>query len=133
GLGAAVALPLLDAMVPAMATVRDAVTKPAARLGFICIPNGAIMEKWIPVTEGAGFEITPILQPLAPFRDSLLVLSGLDDNPAHRLPGEPPAEHSRGGCTFLTGVHPKKTEGTDARAGISVDQVAAKELGEHTQ
>ena len=133
GAGATLALPLLDGMVPAMAALRDTAAKPAARLSVVYVPNGMIMEKWTPATEGANFELTPILEPLAPFRDRLLVLSGLAHNSGRALPGENTGDHARAGATYLTGVHPRKTEGADTRAGISADQIAAKQLGKHTQ
>jgi len=138
GLGAAVALPLLDGMVPAFAgspesTAADVGGKQALRMGLVTVPNGIIMDKWTPATEGASFELTPILEPLAPFRDRLLVLSGLNSNEARQLPGEIAGDHPRACSSFLTGVHPKMTSGADLRAGTSVDQIAAREIGKHTQ
>ena len=133
GSGAALALPLLDSMVPAFAGPADTTPKPVVRMGFVYVPNGIIMGKWTPATEGAGFEMTPILEALTPFRDGILVLSGLDSKPSTTLPGEPGAQHSCASAAFLTGVHPKVTEGVDIRAGISVDQIAANELGKKTQ
>jgi hypothetical protein len=133
GINVALALPLLDAMIPPFASTLDATAKPAARLSFVYVPNGIIMDKWTPVAEGAAFELTPILEPLAPFRDHLLVLSGLAHNEARALPGEAGGDHSRAGPSFLTGVHPKKTGGADLRLGISLDQIVAKELGKNTQ
>jgi Protein of unknown function (DUF1552) len=133
GVGATLALPLLDGMVPALGGTADPVAKPAARLSFVYVPMGIIMEKWTPAAEGAAFEMTPILEPLAPFRDRLLVLSGLNHNTARLLPNEASGPHSHGAATYLTGVHLKPTGGSDVRAGISVDQIAAKELGKHTQ
>ena len=133
GAGAAVALPLLDGMIPALATAADTVTKPVLRIGFVMVPNGIIMEKWTPATEGAGFEMTPILEPLAPFRDRLLVLTGLDSKQANAWPGEGGAYHTRASAAYLTGVHPKASDGRDMGAGISVDQIAAQELGKHAQ
>jgi hypothetical protein len=129
GVGAAVALPLLDAMVPAFAQSRPAV-QPVRRLSFVYTPNGMIMNAFTPKAEGAGFELTPILEPLAAFRDQFLVLSGLNNNVADPLPGEgQTAPHERAGATFLTGVHPKR----EGQVGISVDQIAAQELGKRTQ
>src|SRR6202035_28025 len=133
GMGAALALPLLDAMVPALVADADTAAKPVARLGFVYIPTGAVMEKWTPAAEGAGFEFTPTLEPLAPFRDRLLVLSGLAQKEALPAAGEGGQEHARACATFLTGVHPKMAEGKDIRAGISVDQIAAEKLGKDTQ
>src|SRR5579864_5220511 len=83
GAGAALALPLLDSMVPAFAGPADAAAKPVIRMGIVYVPNGIIMGKWTPRTEGAGFDMTPILEPLAPYRDRVLVLSGLDQKAAY--------------------------------------------------
>jgi hypothetical protein len=132
GMGATLALPLVDGMVPAFARAQGTAQSPT-RLSFIYVPNGIIMERWTPRTVGAGFEMTPILAPLAPFRENLLVLSGLVANGARALAGEGAGEHARASATFLSGVHPKKTEGTDLRAGITVDQLVAKELGTQSQ
>ena len=132
GIGTTLALPLLDAMVPAFAATRNTAAKPICRTAFVYVPNGIIMDRWTPATEGAGFEFTPILKPLAAYRDRLLVLSGLAHVNGRPL-GDGPGDHARAGATFLTGVHPKKTEGVDIHAGISVDQIAAKELGKRTQ
>lgn len=131
GMGAAIALPLLDGMVPAIAAAAE--TKPALRLGVIYVPNGIIMSKWTPAKEGSGFEMTPTLAPLQPFRDQVVVLSGLAANGGRALEGEGAGEHARASAAFMSGVHPKKTEGSDLRAGMSFDQVAARELGKHTQ
>jgi hypothetical protein len=133
GLGAAVALPLLDGMVPALTALAKTAAKPAARLGFVYVPMGAVMNNWTPAAEGSAFELTPILQPLAPFRDRLVVLSNLDNKPAVALLGEPAGGHGRIGGAFLTGVHAKPTEGADFAAGVSVDQIAAAHLGRETQ
>ena len=139
GMGATVALPLLDAMVPAFAGPLETAAKPAARLSFVYVPNGIVMDKWTPAAEGAQYEMTPILEPLAAFRDRFLVLSGLAHNSARMLPGETGGDHPRAGAAFLTGLHasltgvvPKKPM-EDPVAGVSVDQIAAKELGKHTQ
>ena len=129
GVGTAVALPLLDAMIPAL----KAAGKPAPRFSAIYVPNGMNMHKWMPATEGAGFELSPLLQPLAPFRDRLLVLSGLGHETAKPDPGEGAGDHARGCSTFLTGVHPRKTQGADVKTGISADQIAADHLGKETQ
>ena len=133
GAGATLALPLLDSMIPAFAKAADPALKPPARVGFVYVPNGINMSKWTPATEGTDFEMNPILQPLAPFRDRLLVLTGLDQNPATALPGEGGAFHTRTTVAWLTGVHPKATKGGDILAGVSVDQAAAKEFGKQTQ
>ncbi len=130
GMGAALALPLLDAMAPAFAAVRGTSARQATRLSFVYAPNGMIMDHWTPALEGAAFKLTPTLEPLAPFRDRMLVLSGLSHNEAYPQPGEGEvAPHERAGATFLTGVHPKM----EGNVGISVDQIAARELGKRTQ
>ncbi len=130
GMGTVLALPLLEAMAPALAAMPGTAAKRATRLSFVYAPNGMIMSEWTPKVMGATFELTPTLQPLAAFRDRMLVLSGLNHNAADPLPGEgESAPHERAGATFLTGVHPKR----EGHVGISVDQIAAKELGKHTQ
>ena len=91
------------------------------------------MDHWTPAGEGAAFELPAILQPLTPFRDRIMILSGLGSRPAFPEPGEGTGDHARAAATFLTGVHPKKTEGPDLRAGISMDQIAAAEMGKDTQ
>jgi hypothetical protein len=129
GTGASLALPVLDAMTAAFAAqpVRP------IRLAFIEVPNGIMMDKWTPATEGAGFALTPILEPLAQFRDRMLVLSGLDQNQSKALATEVGGDHPRACTAWLTGTHARMTSGADLRAGISVDQIAAREFGKHTQ
>src|SRR5215467_10388230 len=129
GAGAVLALPVLDAMTPAFA----AAAAPPVRLSFIEVPNGIIMDKWTPATEGSGFALTPVLEPLAPFRDRMLVLSGLDQGQSKGLPFEVGGDHPRACTAWLTGAHCRMTSGADLRAGISVDQLAARELGKYTQ
>jgi len=134
GMGATLALPLLDGMVPAFAGALDSAAKPTIRLSTVYTPNGKIMEKWTPAADGASYELTPILEPLSEFKDRFVVLSGLSHKSGDSLPGEGGAgPHERAGATFLTGVHPKRTDGADIHVGISMDQIAAKELGKHTQ
>jgi len=133
GLGATMALPLLDGMVPAFAAQNKTAARPVIRLGVMYVPMGAVMNNWTPAGEGAQFEMSPILQPLTPFRDRLLVLTGLDNEPAVARLGEPAGGHGRIGGAFLTGVHAKPTEGADFEAGVSVDQIAAAHLGQQTQ
>ena len=129
GAGACLALPLLDAMVPARAT---AALHSPVRLGFFYFPNGMIMEQFTPAGEGAGFEFTRILKPIEPFRENLSVFTGFAQANGRAL-GDGAGDHARAGASFLTGVHPRKTEGANPRAGISADQIAAKELGKFTQ
>jgi hypothetical protein len=93
GVGAACALPLLDGMVPAFASSMDAGGGAPVRLSYIYVPNGVMMDKWTPATAGANFELTPILQPLAKFRDQLLVVSGLDGGPTIDGMGRAPPRH----------------------------------------
>ena len=131
GLGATLALPLLDAMAPAMAATRLN-SKAVTRLGFVYVPNGIIQANWLPSTEGVGFEFSSTMKPLEAFRSRLNVLSGLAQINGRAL-GDGPGDHARAGATWLTGVHPKKTEGADIHTGISADQIAAKELGKSTQ
>jgi len=122
GLGAALALPLLDSMVPALA----APLTPARRLGIVYVPNGMRMDHWTPSTTGSGFELPSILQPLEPFRDQLKILSGL-----RGVDGEGP--HARASTRFLTGVASKRDDGSNLQAGISMDQIAGRLLGRETQ
>jgi len=127
GIGAALALPLLDAMVPALTpTVRTAAAS-RKRLGCVYIPHGAIMDRWTPAASGAGFEFTPILKPLEPFRDSLVVVTnmtrpeqGVDTN------------HAGAPASWLAGVPPKRTAGPDYSLGVTLDQVVAKRIGQET-
>ena len=133
GVGTTLALPLLDGMVPAFAGTKQTAAQPVVRLSIVYLANGRLMDRWTPKTEGNGFAFTPTLEPLAPFRDQLLVLTGLNHESGRALLGEDTGDHGRAGATYLTGSHPKKTEGADMRAGTSMDQVAAKELGKHTQ
>ena len=133
GLGATLALPLLDGMVPAYAALRTTAASPVRRLGAFYVPNGMEMRAWAPQGAGREFELSQILKPLEPFRQHLNVLSGLADKVAVPLPGEGIGDHARASATFLTGVHVKKTEGLDIRAGISIDQIAAQTLGQETQ
>jgi hypothetical protein len=130
GIGTTLALPLLDAMIPAFG---GTATKPVMRMGFVYVPNGIVPDKWKPVGEGADFQLSPIMAPLAPFRSQLLVTSGLAQKNANARAGEGGAFHSRACSAFLTCAHPTPTEGNDLRAGVSVDQIAAKELGKRTQ
>jgi hypothetical protein len=127
GMGVTLALPLLDSMLPAQTALRKTAAAPSPRLGFVYVPHGAIMDKWTPVTEGAGFEFSPILKPLEPFRDRLTIVSGL----GHRA-ADSTAVHSLSPTTWLSGVRPKPTQGTDAFAGVTADQVAAQAIGQDT-
>lgn len=133
GLGATIALPLLDGMVPALAAVQKTAAASKRRLGIVYVPHGAVMNRWTPPDAGTILELSPTLEALAPFRDRLVVISGVDNAPALALQGEPAGGHGRIGAAFLTGVHAKPTEGADFRAGISIDQIAAAHLGQETE
>jgi hypothetical protein len=125
--GATMALPFLDSMVPALTAQTRTAANVTPRLGFVYVPHGAIMDRWTPKTEGSGFEFTPILQSLEPFRNQLNIVSGLGHQAADTT-----AVHSLSPATWLSGVRPKATQGTDAYAGITADQYAAAKIGQDT-
>jgi hypothetical protein len=127
GVGVTIALPLLDSMVPAQTLLQKTAAKASPRLGFVYIPHGAIMDKWTPAAEGKGFEFTPILKPLEPFKNHVNVISGL----GHRA-ADSTAVHSLSPTTWLSGVRPKPTQGVDAFAGVTADQIAAQRIGQDT-
>ena len=134
GIGASLALPFLDSMVPAFGAAASAAARPVRRFGVVYVPNGMVMKNWTPEGEGAAFELTPILKPLEPFRDDLLVLTGLSSNPpVGGLGGAAAGVHARASTRFLTDVPPRRGQGLEIEAGVSVDQLAAKELGQYTQ
>ncbi len=126
GLGASLALPLLDGMVPAFAALRKTAAAPVKRLGVVYVPNGMMMNHWTPGTEGSGFDFPTILEPLEPFRRHVEVLSGM-----HGVDGEGP--HARSSTRFLTGVGAKPDNGSDLSAAVSMDQLAGRVLGRETQ
>lgn len=134
GLGVSVALPWLEAMGPATAWAAGGETKAPApnRMCFLYVPNGKNMADWTPKAEGTGFDLPAILEPLKPVRDQFLVLTGLTADKA-RAHGDGGGDHARALAAFLTGTQAKKTDGTDIRAGISVDQVAAARLADRTR
>jgi hypothetical protein len=129
GLGATLALPLLDGMVPALTALQKSAGKPVVRFGVMYVVNGMVMENWTPAAEGAAFELTPTLGSLAPYRDQLLVVSGLACVPT---PGRPGGAHAKASTRFLTDVSPPTSE-TWLDAGVSMDQIVAGETGRHTQ
>jgi Protein of unknown function (DUF1552) len=133
GAGATIALPMLDAMVPVMATAAE--TKRPVRMAFMQTPNGIfnLNHEWTPKTEGVDWEFTRTLKPLEAFRDRMVVISGLDQQQAAGHDGEVGGDHPRACTAFLTGTHAKMTSGADIHAGVSVDQIAAREFGKHTQ
>ena len=130
GIGASVAIPWLEAMTPAFAGPR-APSFPT-RMAFVYTPNGKNMDDWTPKAEGADFELPLILQPLKELRDDVLILTGLTADKA-RPHGDGGGDHARALGAFLTGAQPRKTDGTDIRAGVSVDQVAAAAIGDQTR
>ena len=133
GAGAAVALPLLDAMVPALTALSQTAAAPARlrRLGVFYVPNGMSMGYWWPRTEGALAGLPPTLQSLEALKDNVLLLGGLADKPADLMEGG--GDHARSAGTFLTATTFKLTTGADVYAATSMDQVAAQELGKQTQ
>ena len=130
GMGTTLALPFFDAMMPAIAATGAAA--PTVRLGFVYVPNGIIPKAWLPSQVGTGFEMPSTMKPLEAHRDKIVVLSNLMQNGGRAL-SDGAGDHARAGASWLTGVHPKKTEGADIRAGVSADQIAAQELGKKTQ
>jgi hypothetical protein len=131
GLGTALALPMLESMAPTLRAADDK-SKPPTRMAVLFIPNGAHMPAWTPTAEGTNFELPHILEPLAPYKQDLLVLSGLTQDGA-RPHGDGGGDHARSAAAFLTGSHPRKTHGADLKAGVSFDQVAAQKLGNQTR
>jgi hypothetical protein len=132
GLGATLALPLLDSMVPALTAAAQAPARPPLRFGVVYVPNGMVMQEWTPAQDGANFAFPAAMKPLEPFRDKLTVLSGLANNP-------PPAAatgagvHARASTRFLTNIPPKRSDTSAVEAGVSVDQLIAQALGNETQ
>ena len=115
GMGVTLALPLLDAMVPAL-TVQAPATKPIRRFGAIYVPHGSLLSQWTPATAGPGYEMTPILTPLAPFRDRMVVVSGTSAGPTVLNGG-----HAVAPASYLTGnIQPKQTEGSDILNSVTV-------------
>ena len=130
GLGVSLALPLLDAMTPAFAA---APSKPACRMLVNYVPNGMVMPNWLPAATGADFALPPILQPDGgPFADRILLIEGLAQHNGWPN-GDGTGDHARAASTYLTGVHVRKTGGSDIAAGISMDQIAAQQIGSRTR
>ena len=133
GLGVTLSLPLLDSMVPAQTPLKKTAANPQIRLGLCFIPHGAVMANWTPIGDGANFKLSRTLTPLAPFKDQLVVVTNL----AHKMaapagPGDNGGDHTRSPSVFLNGVHPKRTDGADIRAGVTIDQIAAAQIGQQT-
>jgi hypothetical protein len=130
--GVTVALPLLDSMIPAMASPSRSGAKTPSRMVFVYVPNGIVMPDWAPAEEGPSYQMKRIMAPMEPLREHLLVLSGLTHNGGRAL-GDGPGDHARAASSFLTGCHPRKTAGADIKIGVSVDQVAAQKIGNQTR
>src|SRR6202453_2743239 len=133
GLGPAMSLPLLDSMVPAQTPLAKTAANPEIRLGLCFIPHGAVMANWTPAAEGADFKLSRTLAPVEPFKDQLVVVTNL----AHKMaapggPGDNGGDHTRSPAVFLNGVHPKRTDGADIQAGVTIDQIAAQKIGQQT-
>jgi Protein of unknown function (DUF1552) len=133
GAGAAMALPWLEAMGPPSLSAGSVTDGPLPRrMAFFYVPNGVHLPDWIPHETGTQFALPATLQPLAPFKDDLLVLTGLAQRNADAL-GDGPGDHARSLASFLTGTHALKTDGAGIRVGVSVDQVAAQKIGRQTR
>jgi hypothetical protein len=128
GLGAAISLPLLDAMFPALTPMAKAAAAPQMRFGAVYFPNGAIMQQFTPKSKGLDFEFTPILKPLEPFKANLTVVTNL----CRSHPGSQVGDHAVSAAGFLTGVWPKRTEAEDVYANTTIDQIVAKKIGQDT-
>ncbi len=129
GMGAAVALPWLESMTPAFARSTEQIP---VRMAFMYTPNGKNMEDWTPKAEGADFELPAILQPLKDLQGEFSILTGLTADKA-RAHGDGGGDHARALSAWLTGAQPRKTDGSDIRAGVSVDQAAAQAIGDQTR
>src|SRR5262249_7685819 len=129
GMGSMLALPLLDSMAPALSAMQKTAGKPINRFGVMYVPNGMIMQNYPRLVEGPPYDLTPPLSALAPFREQVLVVSGLECIPT---PGRPGGAHAKASTRFLTDVSPPTSE-TWLDAGISMDQILAQEVGKTTQ
>jgi hypothetical protein len=133
GLGTALSLPLLDSMVPAQTPLAKTAANPEIKLGLCFIPHGAVMANWTPAGEGGDFKLSRTLAPMQPFQDRIVVVTNL----AHKMaapggPGDNGGDHTRSPAVFLNGVHPKRTDGADIQAGVTIDQIAAQKIGQLT-
>ena len=131
GVGVTLGLPVLNAMLPENGW--GAVGSPAPnRMAFVFVPNGVVVPDWTPQGEGADWQLSPTLEPLAGVKDKLTVFTGLAQGNAEAK-GDGPGDHARSAAAFLTGAHPVKTDGVDIKVGISADQVAAEKIGALTK
>ncbi len=132
GMGVGLSLPLLDSMLPAQTPLAKTAANPQVRMGLCFMPHGGVMANWTPAEEGA-LKLSPILAPLEPYKDRVVVVSNL----FHRMagpqgPGDNGGDHTRCPAVFLNGVHPKRTDGADIYAGTTIDQIAARKIGQDT-
>ncbi len=133
GMGVTMSLPLLDSMIPAQTPLARTAANPKVRMGLCFIPHGAVMNNWTPTEEGVMSTMSRTLMPLEPFRKNVVVVSNL----AHAMaapggPGDNGGDHTRSPAVFLNGVHPKRTDGADIQAGVTIDQMAAAKIGQET-
>ena len=131
GVGATLALPVLDAMVPALSALSKTAAAQPVRLGFVSVPNGLILREFLPKTVGGGFDVPRILAPIAPYRDQVTIVSGLANAAGDALDASS-GPHSRGSGCWLNGMRARRTEGADIQAGKTIDQFAADALGRET-
>src|SRR5437867_420818 len=132
GMGVSLSLPLLESMLPAQTPLARTAANPQIRLGLCFMPHGAVMSQWTPAEEGA-LKLPPTLLPLEPYKDQVVVISNL----AHKMagpqgPGDNGGDHTRCPAVYLNGVHPKRTDGADILAGTTIDQIAARKIGQDT-
>jgi Protein of unknown function (DUF1552) len=133
GLGVTLSLPLLDSMIPAQTPLARTAASPQIRLGLCFIPHGAVINNWTPVGDGTDFDLSRTLTPLQPFKNQLVVISNLaHHNAAPAGPGDNGGDHTRSPAVYLNGLHPKRTDGADIRAGTTIDQIAAQKIGQDT-
>ena len=131
GFGAAISLPMLDSMAP-IKTLASSANNSPIRMACMFVPNGIHMEEWKPSSEGAHYDLTRILKPLSPVKRDITILSGLTQDKG-RANGDGAGDHARCAGVFLTGVQPLKSQGSEIRAGVSVDQFAAQKVGHKTR
>lgn len=132
GMGAAVALPFLESMVPAQTPTARTAAGSTFRASFIYVPHGAIMNEWTPASDQTTLASKRILKPLEPYAGHLTLVTGLEADPAAPAPGDSGGDHSRSAAAFLSGVRAKKTAGQDVELGITADQVIAQRIGQDT-
>ena len=125
GLGVTMALPLLDAMIPARTALAQTAANPTLRAGFIYMPHGAVMDQWTPTTTGTDFDLKPILKPLEPFKNQMTIISGLENKAAIA-----PPVHALSPGTWLSGVAPRKSKAP--WGGVTIDQMIAAKIGQDT-